>query len=427
MGSYSSALIPGKPRNHCTSSEMLCLNAACYSRLWKCARERRRCHDPLHFFFFFLAKMTSELWCSVTCDLHFSRRHRGVCFSRVRRGEAERAGSSSCRWEVTVRASDSGKYTFLMVKPFHFYIILFVHSAALCLKRVRGVVCSCPSVLGINLTFLSCLIHTQTRAAAEDIYFGSLLKTRLKGTVVNSPPPPFFLSMLCWKSSSGTIKAGAIFQRLMYFTYQMSQTRLALQVTLMMEEEQRKSRSDAVRGGDEERAQNGSLPPVSMKGKQSYRFHNPGLLCCSDYFFHCFVFQRQQKPKLVPRRRSPLSCRRPCPLRCTRLRPQASPPTHGGAETRRSALHQTCNNCTRSWETWGASLSRWRVSTSTAALPWLHISFEFRGICRVFCLPARPHPWRGVGGGFGIPTPASASASASAVAARVFFFFSALI
>lgn len=80
------------------------------------------------------------------------------------------------------------------------------------------------------------------------------------------------------------------------------------------------------------------------------------------------IFHRPQNPKVCGR--SPSPCfRRPSLLCSTRWASTLAPRP---AETQPNEAHQTWSNCRQSWETWGTSLIRWRVSTSMASL-WLKL------------------------------------------------------
>lgn len=130
----------------------------------------------------------------------------------------------------------------------------------------------------------------------------------------------------------------------MYFTYQMSQTRLNLQVTFMMEERKKNQSEEldslTLQENSQETCENGSSLPVSVK-KNIYISD----FCCVISRSHWVILHRQQCPKVCPCSPSPLCYQRLSLLYCIRRCPQASSPTPSPAEIQQNKLPRTWNNC----------------------------------------------------------------------------------
>lgn len=134
-----------------------------------------------------------------------------------------------------------------------------------------------------------------------------------------------------------------------------------------MEEERKENQSEEHSGeNSQETNQNGSALPVSIKLKNSINLQILGVFSGKVMLGYP---HRQQWLKVCPRSPSPHCYRKlslPC---CTRRPPRASTLTpRSPAEVRSNTVHPIWNSYRQSWETWGTSLIRWRVSTSMALL-----------------------------------------------------------
>lgn len=137
-----------------------------------------------------------------------------------------------------------------------------------------------------------------------------------------------------------------------------------------MEEERKENQreeldSSTLQENSEETSQNGSALAVSVKNLQ-IQMNVSGFVLSVKYCW--LILHRQQSPRACPRSPSPLCYQRPCPPCYTQRCPLASTPSASPAETWPNTLHQAWSNYRRSWETWGTSLIRWRVNTSTSSL-----------------------------------------------------------
>lgn len=165
-----------------------------------------------------------------------------------------------------------------------------------------------------------------------------------------------------------------------FFTCQMYETRLALQVTVRMEEKRQEKPSEELDSSPlKENSQDTSqhVKPVRSKEQSQIQMSLQTVFALSAV--SCWlILRRQLNPQVRRHNPSPLCFQRLSPPCSTRSSPRSSSPalSPAAAEIWPNEPHRTWSSCRQSWETWGTSLTRWRVNTSKALSLlrfWLHL------------------------------------------------------
>lgn len=219
-----------------------------------------------------------------------------------------------------------------------------------------------PSVLEINLTS-----HTHNQAEQS--------KKSALATYLNSENQ----FVLWWATFSDYYlpegyfeKQGLLFKHygfcfVCFFTHQMYETRLTLQVTVRMEEKRQENLSEELDSSLlKENSQDTSqhAQPVRRKEQSQMSLQTVVALSAGSCWL---ILRRQLNPQVWRHNPSPLCSQRLSPLCYTRSSPRSSSPTlsPAAAEIWQNEPRWTWSSCRQSWETWGTSLTRWRVNTST--------------------------------------------------------------
>lgn len=156
-----------------------------------------------------------------------------------------------------------------------------------------------------------------------------------------------------------------------FFTYQLYETRLTLQITVRMEEKRPENLSEELDSSPlKENSQDTSqhAKPVRSKEQSQIQMSLQTVVAVAAGS-RWLILHRQLSPQVRRHNPSPLCFQRLSPPYYNTSSHQTWTPTlsPAAAEIRLNEPRRTWSSCRQSWETWGTSSTRWRVNTSKAS------------------------------------------------------------